>query len=108
MEYPHERALVKQYESRPFMILGVNSDASAQTARKAQEDESLNWPSFFDGGSAHGPIARQWQVSMWPHSVLIDHDGTVRARGLSGAALDSAIAQLVSRAEANKQQKGDR
>ena len=78
--YPHERSLVKLYEGRPFVILGVNSDAERETVKKAVAQEKLTWRSFWDGGSTDGPIARQWNVNGWPTLYLIDHRGVIVER----------------------------
>jgi hypothetical protein len=78
--YPHERSLVKQYEGRPFVIIGVNSDADRETVKKATAQEKLTWRSFWDGGSTDGPIARQWNVSGWPTLYVIDHRGVIVER----------------------------
>jgi hypothetical protein len=75
--YPHERSLVKHFEGRPFVIIGVNSDADRDTVKKAIAQEKLTWRSFWDGGSTDGPIARQWNVSGWPTLYVIDHHGVI-------------------------------
>jgi hypothetical protein len=78
--YPHERSLVKQFEGRPFVIIGVNSDADRDTVKKVIAQEKLTWRSFWDGGSTDGPIARQWNVNGWPTLYLIDHRGVIVER----------------------------
>jgi hypothetical protein len=78
--YPDERSLVKKMAGRPFSIIGVNSDADRETVKKVVAKEGLTWRSFWDGGSADGPIARQWNVSGWPTLYLIDHRGVIVAR----------------------------
>src|SRR5438874_13226838 len=75
--YPHERSLVEKYQDRPFVILGVNSDASRELVKQVSEKEKLTWRSFWDGGSTDGPIARRWNVSGWPTIYLIDHNGVI-------------------------------
>ena len=75
--YPHERSLVEKYQDRPFVILGVNSDASRELVKAVSEKEKLTWRSFWDGGSTDGPIARRWNVTGWPTLYLIDHTGTI-------------------------------
>ena len=100
--YPHERSLVKQYQNQPFVILGVNSDGSRETVKKAMEDENLTWRSWFDGGSTNGPIATAWNVKGWPTTYVIDADGVIRYKQVRGEQLDQAIAALVEEAEASR------
>src|SRR5579884_2693742 len=98
--YPHERSLVKQYEGRPFVILGVNSDADRETVKKVVARENLTWRSFWDGGSTDGPIARRWNVSGWPTLYLIDHRGVIVARVGARQKDQDLIEQKVKEAEA--------
>jgi hypothetical protein len=103
--YPHERSLVKEMEGRPFVILGVNSDADRQTVKKVVAQQKLTWRSFWDGGSTDGPIARHWNVSGWPTLYLIDHQGAIVGRtGVSKKHLE-LIEQKVNEAEAAAQKK---
>jgi hypothetical protein len=75
--YPHERSLVEKYKDRPFVIIGVNSDASRDLVKRVSEKKKLTWRSFWDGGSTDGPIARRWNIDGWPTLYLIDHAGTI-------------------------------
>ena len=95
--YPHERSLVKQYDSSLFAIVGVNSDPSLEVLRKEMQDEDLGWSSFFDGGGTSGPIATRWGVRGWPTVYVIDHRGVIR--GTQRGELDSLIAALVAEAK---------
>ena len=96
--YPHERSLVEKYQNRPFVILGVNSDASRELVKQVSEKEKLTWRSFWDGGSTDGPIARRWNVTGWPTLYLIDHQGVIVRR--AGPQDDELIEQKVKEAEA--------
>lgn len=98
--YPHERSLVTRLQNKPFALIGVNSDHSRESARKAVTDERLIWRSFFDGNDDQ--IARQWQIIGLPTIYLIDHKGVIRHKyeGSPGdAVLDREIDQLVKEAE---------
>ena len=96
--YPHERSLVEQYADAPFAIVGVNSDANLAALAITMKDESITWPSFFDGGGTSGPIATQWGVRGWPTVYIIDHEGVIRHT--SRGNLDAVIEQLVEKARA--------
>jgi hypothetical protein len=96
--YPHERSLVKNLEGRPFALLGVNSDGKAEL-KKAMEREGITWRSWWDGGSANGPIARQWNVTGWPTIYVIDHKGVIRHKNYRGD-LEQVVLPLLKEAEA--------
>ncbi len=97
--YPHERSLVSEYASRPFAIIGVNSDDDREVLKERILEESITWRSFWNGGSTRGPISTTWNVSGWPTPYLIDHQGVIRHKGLRGDKLDSALEELVPKAE---------
>ena len=94
--YPHERSLVQDLAGEGFAIVGVNSDESLETAQKAARDNTLNWPSFFDGGSTSGPIATAWAVRGWPTVYVLDADGVIRGKNLRGAELETKVRELLS------------
>jgi thiol-disulfide isomerase/thioredoxin len=79
-DVPHERALLKRYEGKPFAIVGVNSDQDRDTARKAGARAEIVWRSFWDGERS-GPRARRWNVVGWPTLYLLDGDGVIRCKG---------------------------
>jgi hypothetical protein len=97
--YPHERSLVERMKGRPFVLIGVNSDAK-ERAKQAVEENQLSWRSFWDGASTHGPITTQWNVTGWPTVYVLDHKGVIRCKGVRGEGLDKAIDLLVAEAEA--------
>jgi hypothetical protein len=102
--FDHERSLVKRYEGRPFVLLGVNVDARRETLQRAEARAALTWRSWWDGSD--GPIARAWKVSALPAVYLIDHQGRVRFEHTGApdpADLERRIESLVREAEGNHQ-----
>lgn len=93
--YGHERSLVQQYKNDDFVFLGVNSDRDRTALKTVVRNEQMTWPSWWDGGSTGGPIARAWQIQGWPTLVIIDRDGVIRYRG-HGENLDSALAGVMA------------
>ncbi len=102
--YPHERSLVQELATKPFALIGVNSDKLIETARAAVKDKSLNWRSFWAGPKGGGgPIPAKWNVRGWPTVVLIDHDGIIRFRG--NRPNDELLHRLVGEAEQAQKKK---
>ena len=93
---PHERELVKRFEGKPFVIVGVNGDNDQKAARAAAADHGMTWRSFQDRS---GPrrISQDWHVWGWPTFYLIDQKGIIRKRwGDTGLEeLNLAIDQLI-------------
>lgn len=100
--YPHERSLVKQMKSRPFILLGINSDADREKLKPVLVKEQITWRSWWDGGSTEGPIASRWNVTSWPTIYVLDHKGTIRFKGVRDEDLNTAVETLVREAEAER------
>src|SRR5262245_21707664 len=102
--FPHERSLVKRLESKPFALLGINSDKDKEKLQKANEKAEITWRSWWDE-STTGPIATKWNIHGWPTLYLIDHKGVIRHKYLGNPGdevLDKEIDVLVAEAEAGK------
>ena len=97
--FPHERSLVKKYSDQPFAILGVNSDTDKKRLPDRLERYDINWRSFWNGPKGpRGPIAKDWNIPTWPYSYLLDADGVIRYRNLTGKDLEVAIEKLLEEA----------
>jgi thiol-disulfide isomerase/thioredoxin len=99
---PEEKALLKAYEGRPFVILGINADPSREKLVKTQQDAELPWRSWYDG--PNGPIASRLGVRAFPTVYLIDHLGRIRfhSEGMPPyrvTALEKKLEELVQEAE---------
>jgi len=93
---------VKQFEKRPFALLGVHTNAlEPQKLKEVTEREHLPWRSFADDGA----IVKRWNLAGTPTIYLIDHAGVIRRKwvGAPGAkVLDEALGALVLEAEGAK------
>jgi hypothetical protein len=101
--FPHERSLVKRLESKPFALIGINSDKDPNECRQKNIAEQITWRSFWNGDKGTGgPISKTWEVSGWPTLYLIDHKGVIRRKFVgspSNEDLDRLIDELVEKAE---------
>jgi hypothetical protein len=95
---PHERSLVEKYQDRPFVLVGVNSDAERETAQDAQVKRGMTWRSWWDGSD--GPIAAAWKIKFFPSIYVIDAQGVIRYANVRGAELEQAIDTLLDEAQA--------
>lgn len=99
---PHERSLVKRLKDEPFALVGVNSDSKPETLEKAEQDENISWPSFFDGGGTGGPIATKWGVASWPTIYVLDENGIIRFKNVREKAMDDAVDALLAKLKRKK------
>jgi hypothetical protein len=97
--YPHERSLVKRLESRPFALIGINSDQDRTALKQVLEAENITWRSFWNGGSTQGPISTAWRVRGWPTIYVLDTKGVIRARDVRGEKMDEAVNALLAELE---------
>ena len=93
-ELPHERELVKKYEGRPFVLIGVNADPDKGAVIPLLEKKLIPWRSFWCGDKGPlGPIPRTWNVNNWPTVYLIDHAGVIQAKELQDGILEKLVAE---------------
>ena len=99
---PHERSLVDRLKSKPFALLGVNSDGTdtAEGLKKWREqakEMGVTWRSFWNGPKGtSGPISAKWNVRSWPTIYVIDHKGVIRFKNVRGEAMDKAVDTLLA------------
>lgn len=82
---------------QPFALLGVNSDTDRNALKKTLETESITWRSWWDGG-VDGPIHTQWQITLRPGIHVLDVDGVIRFKDVTGNELDAAVDALLQEA----------
>jgi thiol-disulfide isomerase/thioredoxin len=99
---PHERALVKRLEGKPFALLGIDGDADRKKAAKVMVKEKMNWPSWWDHTDGDGSIATQWNVRGWPTIYILDHKGVIRYKNFPRNDLDTLVDALLKEMEAKK------
>lgn len=100
--FSHQRELAKRLAGKPFAFLGVNSDKDRDKAKEAIGKEQLDWPHFWNGGSQTGPISQLYKVRIWPTIYVLDSQGVIRFRNVTGPTLDDAVDRLLTAMEANR------
>jgi|SRR6516162_9062394 hypothetical protein len=93
--YPHERSLVKKFEGKPFVLLGVNSDEDRKELKEVLKNENITWRSWFDG-STGGPIATEWNLNGWPTLYLLDARGVIQLK-TEGSGLPKGFDEQIER-----------
>jgi hypothetical protein len=100
---PHERSLVKKMEGKPFVLLGVDKDATKEAGKGAEKQHKITWRSWFDGNE--GPIVKEWQIQGFPTLYLLDATGAIRNKWVGspgGEVIDKAVEKLVKETEGKK------
>jgi hypothetical protein len=91
-------------EGKPFVILGINSDADREALKKVLAEEHLTWRSWWDGGSTEGPIASKWNVRGWPTTYVLDGKGVIRYKNVRDAELEKAVDALLKKGDRGTKQ----
>ena len=94
-EMPNLVDLYAKYKNKNFEIVGVSLDQSGEAWKNAIKQLNISWPQLSDLKYWDCEGAKLYAVSSIPHTVLIDKDGTILARGLAGEALQEKLAEVI-------------
>jgi peroxiredoxin len=86
-----------KFKDRGFTILGVSLDRPGQKDKwqKAIHDDGLVWTQVSDLKFWDNAAARLYDVKAIPTNFLVDRDGKIVARNVSGEALESTLDKLI-------------
>ncbi|MCA8952305.1 MAG: TlpA family protein disulfide reductase [Planctomycetes bacterium] len=97
---PAEQALVEKLAARPFVLLGVDSDRDLDYYHFEAETKHVTWRSFWCGEKGViGAIPSKWNVTTWPRTYVLDHEGVIRFKDVRGKALEEVLEPLLAAIE---------
>jgi thiol-disulfide isomerase/thioredoxin len=91
-ESPNMVRLYNEYKSKGFTIFSVSLDDNANKWKEAIKKDGLIWPSH--GSDLQGwktPLTQLYAFNSIPHTVLVNKEGKIIARGLRGTALENKL-----------------
>ncbi|MDR1003667.1 MAG: AhpC/TSA family protein [Prevotellaceae bacterium] len=94
-EMPTLVKLYAQYQPKGFEIVGVSLDRTGDAWKKGIKDLNITWPQMSDLKYWNSEGAALYAVSSIPHLMLIDGNGNIIARGLSGEEVEAKLATLL-------------
>lgn len=94
-EMPNLVKLYAQFKDKGFEIVGVSLDKSKKNWTDAISALNISWPQMSDLKYWDCEGAKLYTVRSIPHTVLIDKDGKIIARGLTGEDLHNKLAELL-------------
>ena len=94
-EMPNLVEAYKKYRNKGFEIVGVSLDRDAEAWKDGIKKLDITWPQMSDLKYWDCEGAKLYAVSSIPHTVLIDGEGTILARGLHGEELQKQIAEAL-------------
>ena len=94
-EMPNLIEAYAKYKNKNFEIVGVSLDRKAEDWEKGIKELGITWPQMSDLKYWNCEGAKLYAVSSIPHTVLIDGDGTIIARGLHGDEIQEKLAEIL-------------
>lgn len=94
-EMPNLVEIYKKYKNKGFEIVGVSLDSNAEAWKNGIKQLNITWPQMSDLSMWDCEGAQLYAVSSIPHTVLVDGEGTILARGLHGEELQEKIAEVL-------------
>jgi peroxiredoxin len=91
--FPHLKKCFELYHDKGFDVVAISLDSKADIWSEAmQEDGTSNlWPQLSDLKAYNGEIAKAYNFSGLPASILLDPDGKVISRNMRGAWMESIL-----------------
>ena len=91
---PEMVEIYTKYHDLGYNVLGVSLDQKEDRWLQAIMDDNLTWAHVSDLKGWKNEAAKLYGVSSIPHTVLIDPNGVIIARGLRTKALDEKLAEI--------------
>lgn len=94
-EMPNLVDAYAKYKNKGFEIVGVSLDKDREAWKNGIKQLKITWPQMSDLKFWNCEGSKLYAVRSIPHTVLIDKDGTILARGIRGEELQSKLAELL-------------
>ena len=92
---PNIVEVYKQYKNKGFEIVGVSLDSKKEAWEKGVKDLDITWMQLSDLQGWKNAGAKLYGVNSIPHTVLVDKDGTIIAKGLHGKEIGEKLAKML-------------
>lgn len=95
-ENPNVVAAYKQFNEQGFTVLGVSLDKEKEAWLKAISDDNLTWTQVSDLQYWNNSAAKLYGVMSIPSNVLVDKDGIIIGKNLTGQKLLDKLAEVLA------------
>lgn len=90
-EMPELINLYKACKDKGLEIIGISLDAEENSWKKAVETNGMSWLQIIDLEEKGKKLSSIYGIATIPHTLLIDSQGTILARGLRGKELEAEV-----------------
>lgn len=94
MENPNVVKMYNKYKDLGFEILGVSLDNNKDRWIGAIEQDNLEWVHVSDLKGWKNEVAKMYNITAIPHTILLDKEGKIIARNLRGPSLEEKLKEL--------------
>lgn len=94
-EIPLYKELYTKYKEKGFEILGVSYDSDFDTWKNFVQQQQLDWKHISDLQNMNNGSALVYGIKSIPQHILVDPNGIIIARNLSGDDLKGKLAELL-------------
>jgi thiol-disulfide isomerase/thioredoxin len=91
LELPQIQKAYDEYHDKGFEIIGVSLDEDKDRLQQFIKQKKMPWPQFFDGKKWENKLAVKYGVEAIPTGFLLDRNGKIIAKIMSGDELDAQI-----------------
>ncbi len=96
-QFPVFREALERFGDDGLLIVGVSMNESDRaTLERFLASRDVGWPQVHDGRGLTGPLARRFDVTALPRTVLVDRRGRVVGVDLEAELLLAALPALLS------------
>lgn len=97
-ENPNVVKVFRKYKDQGFHIIGVSLDRPGQKEKwiKAIHDDELAWTQVSDLQFWNNEVAKQYGIQAIPQNLLIDPEGRIIAKNITGEELDQKVGDAIA------------
>lgn len=92
-EMPFMTDLYARYQDRGLGIIGISLDENKEAWQQATQALNIPWPQMSDLKGWENSVAKHFNITSIPHTIVVDHQGKILRRGLRGSELESFVAE---------------
>jgi peroxiredoxin len=96
-ELPNLVSTYEKHHASGFEIVGISLDENRDRLTAFIQERSMTWPQYFDGRRWQSKLVEAYGIDAIPATFLLDREGRIIAKDLSGDALEKAVASALAK-----------
>jgi peroxiredoxin len=97
MELPNVLETYKKHHAKGFEIIGISLDKDKEKLTNFTKAKEMTWQQFFDGKMWENKLAVKYGVRSIPMTYLLDTEGKIIGKGLTGEDLEAAVDKALAK-----------